>query len=386
MERRHDIDWLRIIAILLVLYFHTAMLFAAESGWHIKNAEQSNLWLEFNFWLSRFRMPLLFFVSGYGTFLALRKRSPWQYVKERNNRLMVPLLFAVFVIVPPQIYFERQFNGANYSSFFSFYPKVLELVPYPEGNFSWHHMWFVLYLFVYSVVCLPLFLYIRSEKGKALATRIVTSMGNFKIAVIMLPTVIIGGFWAFWNPDTHDLVNDLPWHFYWCSFFVAGYLVGAVPSLWDTVELHRRKLLGLAILCIVVINFFRWNKLEPWDIEGINPAWEYVATCILAADAWLWLLAASGYAKRYLNKHHPIIDYANRAIYPFYILHQTVIIAIGYYVIQVQESILAKYLFVSTLSLIGSLVIYEYLIRPFRIARFLFGVKELKVEKTKPQT
>ncbi len=73
MERRHDIDWLRIIAILLVLYFHTAMLFNAHSGWHIQNEAKSELWGEFNFWLSRFRMPLLFFVSGFGTFLALRK-------------------------------------------------------------------------------------------------------------------------------------------------------------------------------------------------------------------------------------------------------------------------------------------------------------------------
>ncbi len=292
---------------------------------------------------------------------------------------MIPVVFAMFVVVPPQIYFERIFNGVRYSSFLEFYPHVLELVPYPTGDFSWHHMWFVVYLFVYSVVCLPFFLFVKSDRGKRLVTQTENRLGAFKIVSIMLPTIIIGGFWSFWNPDTHDLIHDLPWHFYWCSFFTAGYLVGAVPSLWDTVELHRRKLLGFAMLSIVIINFFRWNQLEPWDIDGIHPAWEYLGTCILAANAWLWLLAASGYAKRYLNKHHPVLDYANRAIYPFYILHQTVIIAIGYYVIHVQESILAKYLFVSTLSLIGSLVIYEYLIRPYRLVRWLFGVKELKV-------
>ncbi len=381
MERRHDIDWLRVIAILLVLYFHTAMLFVPEWDWHIKNGETSYLWMEFNFFLSRFRMPLLFFVSGYGTFLALRKRSAWRYVKERHNRLIIPVLFAMFVVVPPQIYFERIFDGESYSSFVDFYPSVFNFVPYPAGNFSWHHMWFVVYLFIYSVVCLPLFLYIRTEKGKALLNKLVTKASGMGVVAIMLPTVLIGGLWAFWRPQTHDVVNDLAWHFYWCSFFIMGYFVGAAPSMWDTVEQYRKRLLGGAIACIVLIDFFRWNRIEPWDLEGISPMWEYAWTCLLAADAWLWLLAASGYAKRYLNRHHPVLDYANRAIYPFYILHQTLIIVVGYYVVQVQDSILAKYLFVSTLSLVGSLAIYEYLIKPYRVMRFFFGVKDDNVAK-----
>lgn len=385
MERRHDIDWLRVIAILLVLFFHTAVLFAAESDWHIKNPEQSYLWHEFNFWLSRFRMPLLFFVSGYGTFLALRKRGWWQYIRERHNRLIVPVVFAMFVVVPPQIYFERLYQGAGYTSFFDFYPNVFKFVPYPNGDFSWHHMWFVVYLFAYSVVCLPLFLYIRTKRGKMILRSLVDKAKGSGILWIMLPTILIGGFWSFWNGQTHDFINDLPWHFYWCSFFLMGYFVGAAPALWDTVERHRKKLLGAAIACIVLINFFRWNKLEPWDIDGIHPMWQYLWTCALSADAWLWLLAASGYAKRYLNKHHLVLSYANKAIYPFYILHQTVIIAIGYYVIQIDESILAKYIFVSMLSLAGSLAIYEFLVRPFRLMRFLFGMKEdtgIKPERT----
>lgn len=380
MERRHDIDWLRIIAILLVLYFHTAMIFTEEWGWHIKNEERSYLWLEFNFWLSRFRMPLLFFVSGYGTFLALRKRSPWQYLRERHNRLVIPVVFAMFVIVPPQIYFERLFNGASYASFFEFYPNTFRFIPYPEGDFSWHHMWFVVYLFIYSVVCLPFFLFIRSEKGRAVLGQLMARTAGFRILLIMLPTVLIGGLWTLWTGRSNAVVNDLPWHFYWASFFVMGYMVGAAPSLWDSVQTHRRGLLGLALLAIVIINFLRWNGIEPSDIQGIHPVWEYLYTCLLAADAWLWLLAASGYARQFLNRHHPFLDYANRAIYPFYILHQTLIVVIGYYVIQVQESILAKYLFISTLSLVGSLAIYEYLIRPFRVMRFLFGMKETKKE------
>ncbi len=96
---------------------------------------------------------------------------------------------------------------------------------------------------------------------------------------------------------------------------------------------------------------------------------------------WAWLFAALGYGRKYLNRPHPILSYANRGIYPFYILHQTILIIIGYYVIQVEESILAKYLFVSTITLFLCVAIYEYLIRPFAVMRFLFGVKSVKLPK-----
>lgn len=381
MERRHDIDWLRVIAIVLVLYFHTAMLFTEEWTWHIQNEERSYLWLEFNFWLSRFRMPLLFFISGYGTFLALRKRNPWQYVKERHNRLMIPLLFAMFVIVPPQIYMERIFNQASFSSFWDFYPSVLQLKPYPAGNFSWHHMWFVLYLFFYSLVGLPVFLWLKSSQGQKLKITF-SKLGSLNLVLLVLPTLIIGATISFWHNDTHDFIHDWAWHPYWFSFFFMGFMVGFAPKMWDHIENHRRTFLGLALACILFINFLRWNKMDPWDAETPNEVMVYFTLFVYALDAWMWMLAAAGYAKRYLNKGSTFLTYANRAIYPFYILHQTVIILIGYYVIQVDESIFSKYLFVSTLSLISSVAIYEYLIRPFKLMRFLFGVKELKSKAT----
>lgn len=379
MKRRYDIDWLRVIAILLVLYFHVAMIFATEWGWHIKNGELSSLWLEFNFWLSRFRMPLLFFISGFGTFLALRKRTNWQYVKERYNRLMIPLIFSIFVIVPPQIYLERIFNDPDsYASFFSFYPETFKFQPYPAGNTSWHHMWFVLYLFFYSVVGLPLFLWMRRERSKQFLSNVFNGDRFWKVVLLVVPSLFVYLFVYYGKGQTNDFINDWPAHAYWFTFFFIGYLVGCVPSLWEAIEKNRRTFLGLALLAIVTINYFRWNNLEPWTWVTVSPFWEYLAVSLLPLDSWMWILAALGYAKHYLNKPSPILSYMNQAIYPIYILHQTVIIILGFYIIRVEESILSKYLLISSLSVVFTLAIYEYLVRPFRITRFLFGVKEPK--------
>ncbi|WP_425391527.1 acyltransferase family protein [Ekhidna sp.] len=381
MERRHDIDWLRVIAIILVLYFHTAMIFTAEWDWHIKNDELSYLWLEFNFWLSRFRMPLLFFISGYGTYLALRKRSPWRYLKERSNRLMVPLIFAMIVIVPPQVYFERLFNGAEIS-FAAFWPTIFEMIPYPEGNLSWHHMWFVLYLFIYSAILLPLFLWLRKDKVKNYFNQLIEKHSWLSYVLLIVPTVLIYVTFTVYTNRTNALIGDWGWMTYWGSFFLAGYFAGIIPAMWKRIESDTRNLVGLALLSTIILNYFRWNRIE---LEGIS---ETLYLILLAFSGWLWLLSMLSLGKKYLNKPHPILAYANRAIYPFYILHQTIIIIIGYYIVTlVDEGILAKYLFVSTASFILSVAGYEYFVRPFRVMRFLFGVKELpKKEKQKDFT
>ena len=376
--RRYDLDWLRVIAIILVLYFHVAMIFTAEWDWHIKNNELSNLWLEFNFWLSRFRMPLLFFISGVGTFFALRKRSAKQYLKERHNRLMIPLVFAMLFIVPPQIYFERLFEGQSFTSFFQFYPSVFELIPYPEGNLSWHHMWFVLYLFVYSAIGLPIFLYLKSTKGKQFINKALWLTKSSNIYVLLIPSILIYTFWTVHWDRTNDLIHDWGWLPYWFSFFLIGYFIASHNKFWESLERNRQTSLKLALICIVIVNVLRWNEMEPWSIWGSSwgEHWvSYIYLIILGLNGWAWLLTFIGYGKKYLNRNSSILSYANEGIYPFYILHQTVIIVIGFYVIQVEEGIFAKYAFISTLSFALTVAIYHFLIRPYKYTRFLFGMK-----------
>ncbi|MGB0525311.1 MAG: acyltransferase family protein [Flammeovirgaceae bacterium] len=378
-QRMYDLDWLRVIAIVLVLYFHVAMIFTADWEFHIKNNELSNLWLEFNYWLSRFRMPLLFFISGVGSHFALKKRSGWVFLKERHHRLVIPLIFSMLVIVPPQIFIERIFEGEAYASFFEFYPTTLEFIPYPEGNFSWHHMWFVCYLFCYSLIALPIFLALRSEKGKHfIAHRLLWLAKSTNSYLLFLPTVILYLSWTIHFNRTNNLIADWGWFPYWFMFFLVGYIVATRSAFWESIKRNRKISLKFAVLCIVILNYLRWNSADYafiWTAERWSFGLSYLYYGCEPLAAWFWLFAIVGYGRAYLNKPSKFLSYANEGIYPFYILHQTVLIVIGYYVIQVEESIAAKYIFISTLSLFLTVALYEFGIRPYGVMRFLFGMK-----------
>jgi len=372
------LDWLRIMAIVGVLVFHSSMAYVSDWGWHIKNKETSNLLLEFSFWLHNFRMPLLFFISGTVSYCMLQKKSGASFIGLRFRRLFVPLLFGMLIIVPPQIYMERLTQGFK-GSFFSFYPTIFTTGPYPKGNLSWHHLWFILYLLIYDIVCTPLFVWLMSEKGK-LALQKLNGLAKGKwIYLLIIPSVVVHTSLTLKYPTSNDLIHDYCKLIYWLLFLLVGFLCIANPLLMDSLQRNRRVSFGAAFLSIVAINYLRWNHLEPWDnIVNWRSDWRtYAYLSLYAITAWSWVLTAVGYGKQYLNKRHRVLDYLNQSIYPFYILHQTVIVILVYYVVQTQEIILMKYIFTVVFTLFISMAIYHLFIRPYPIMRFLFGMKPM---------
>jgi glucan biosynthesis protein C len=375
-SRQPYLDWLRILSIIGVLVFHSAMAFVSEWEWHIKNRETSNILLEFNFWLGRFRMPLLFFISGTVSYFMLQKKSGKAFVALRFRRLFIPLLFGMLVIVPPQIYVERLTQGFK-GSYLDFYKTVFEFKPYPGGNFSWHHLWFILYLFIYDILCTPLFKWLMNERGQRFLQKLNFLARGQWIYLFMLPSAIVFAGLIMQFPATHDLIHDWCYFFYWLLFLLAGFIFIANPAFMDSLERNRRTSLALALLITITINYFRWNDAEPFDtIPNYISDWRtYAFLSLFAFMAWSWIMTAIGYGKRYLNKKHRSLDYINQAVYPFYILHQTVILILVYYVVQTPDTVGMKYIFVVLVSFVLSMGIYHVFIRPFSLMRFLFGMK-----------
>lgn len=318
-------------------------------------------------------MPILFFISGIGTVFVLNRFNASHYIKQRTKRLLVPIFFGMLVVVPPQIYFERSFSGVSYTSFFDFFPSIFTTGPYPKGNLSWHHLWFIVYLFVYSLLFIPLYWFFNSELGKKiveLVANIPKAFGLYSLGLLLY----IASFLYFWFPEeTHALVNDWAGFTRYFLFFVFGGFIGTNITFWSTIENNRKLHLKLAFFSILLINVLRWNDIEPeWDWNLPNVLY----LLLKVYNTWFWVLAILGYGKKYLNIKTKCLDYANEAIYPFYILHQTFIVMITYYVVQVtNESILNKYVFITCVSFVLTMGVYELLIKPYNSIRLLFGMK-----------
>ena len=378
------LDWLRIFSILGVLLFHSAMPYVSEEWWHIKNHDTSNLLMESNFFLHLVRMPLLFFISGTVSYYMMQKRSSLSFIGMRFRRLFIPLLVGMFIIVPPQIYMERLNNGYQ-GSYWEFYKTVFNFVPYPKGSFSWHHLWFIAYLFLYDIIFAPAFAWMASPKSEWFRSKLAALAKGKWVYLLMLPGIVWFALVVKDGPETNTLVQDLPYFVYWLLFLLGGFICITQPKLMDSLERNRRFALTIGFLAFLLIDILRWNKTEPgherWPFGSSRLMFDAFYS-LWPIVAWAWVLALVGYGKHYLNRKLNVLNYLNQAVYPFYILHQTVIVILVYYIVPLHEDVLIKYIYTVGFTFFVTMGLYHLLVQPFPVMRFLFGMKP--AAKVKP--
>jgi len=375
LQRRYDLDWLRVIAFSILILFHAGMMFNTW-GWHIKNKETSEVLEYIMIFFNQWRMPLLFFISGAAVWFALERYSTRRFIAERNKRLLLPLVFGMFVIIPPQVYYERIFQGQTHS-FGEFYKTVLQLLPYPEGNFSWHHLWYIPYIFVFSLITIPLFRYLKSENGKIKLGRFIDRFGGNSFIFLWFVPIAISEITLrpFWPNNANNLLDD------WAQFtstliiFCYGYFLASHPAIWTTIEKNRFRALGLGIVTVSILYVMWYSDYEPTNFEYA------IYRSLRSLNIWCWILTALGFGKRYLNLNSPFLKYANEAVYPFYILHQTITVVLGFYLINWPIGIPLKFFVLASGTFLGCWIIYEILIKRNNLMRIFFGLKADKTPK-----
>ncbi len=356
---RYDfLDWLRVLAIFLLLFFHTGMLFVGW-GWHITNAETIPALVWPMDIAHRLRMPLLFVIAGAGMWYALQRRSIGDFTRERTLRLLVPAIAGMFLIVPPQVFVERIAHGEWHGGYLQFMTdRVLQFEPYPAGNFSWHHLWFIVYLFVYVLLLLPLMAWWRRARPVIRPAAWLFALG--------LPLGINEALLKPHFPETHNLTSD--WYIFVHYLLLTGYgfVLASMPGVWDWLAAKRHWALGLGLgVLTALLTMFATG------VAGHDTVTDHVLANVFT---WACLMAFLGYGRKHLSFDNSLLRWARDASYPVYILHQTVIIAIAYFVIQWTWSPGAKYWLVLVSTLLACVAMYE-VIRRVAPLRFLFGMK-----------
>ncbi len=374
-DRQYYIDWLRVGAMFLLIFYHTGRLF--DEPWHINNAVLNPAINIFNRFLDIWHMPLFFILAGASVWFALGRRTPGEFVKERTLRLFVPLIFGMLVIVPPQVYFERVFDGDFTGSFLAWYPNtfhgIYSMDNPASGNLSWHHLWFLAYLFVFSLLLLPLFWYFRKENRKLLISRVAGFLARpGAIFLLAIPLIIVNiTLRPIYGWGNQNLINDWANFLFYITIFFYGFWLVSDDRMLQVVRQNRYHALIVAI--VLSLSMYLSGI-------GILPLPGAVWLAVNAIACWCWLLAIIGIGSLLLNFTNRVLKYASEAVLPVYILHQTLIITIGFYVIQWNTGVAPKYFFIAIATLISSLAIYE-VVKTNNVTRFLFGLRLRKKSK-----
>jgi glucan biosynthesis protein C len=361
-DRRADLDWIRVSAFFLLILYHVGM-FYVPWGFHVKSPHPV-AWLEPVMLITNpWRLTLLFLVSGAATRFMADKLSAGGLAKARTARLLPPLVFAVLVIVPPQTYYEIVEKLGYSGGVIDFYRKYVTASGHwrPDGEPlitpTYNHMWFVAYLFIYSLLLAAILPFARGrlERGAERA------LGGWRLLAAPIVFLAVLRMWlAPLFPITHALVDDWYNHALSLSAFLLGFLIARSDGIRAGFVRLRWPALGIAIGGYLL---FVWADLPP--------AANRIA---YAADQWCAIAAILGFGAKHLNRGGPVLTYLTLGVFPFYIVHQTFIVVAGHHLARLGLPQGLEALLLVAGTFITCLATYE-IVRRVNWLRPLFGLK-----------
>ena len=374
--RLYFLDWVRILAFFLLIAYHVGMYYVTW-GWHVKSPFASTGPEPFMMMSSPWRLGLLFFIGGVAASVMLGKSGIKAFLKRRSMRLLVPLVFGMVVVVPPQAYFEvveKLGYAGGYGDFMKRYLQGYQgfcqdgCLKLP----TWNHLWFVAYLWIYTML-LGAIVAALGPRFDRVASRLGALLHGWKL--IVLPAALLAAAriaLVEHFPTNHSVVGD------WCNHamsfipFLLGALVARVPGFWARLPALRWHALAIAATCWTVWVMWAnvtWDVATPEAVAVLRP----IVYAAYALMAWSATVAACGFAARHLDHDGPARRYLNEAIFPVYILHQTLIVVLAHAMkpLRVAPGLEALMLVVLTVTL--SFGIFE-VVRRVRLLRPLFGL------------
>jgi glucans biosynthesis protein C len=379
MKRMFFVDWLRILAIATVFIFHTSHFFD-PIYWHVKNPEQSQLVLVFLGFVNTWIMPLFFFLSGAAGYFSMDK--PFKgFISGKALRLLVPLVFGIVFLIPPQKYVEALSNNRFSGSFFEFLKSYFGgvMFNYKIGfNVAWlgvisYHLWFLGHLFIISAVFYPL---LRMLKNKiVILSNTVSRYTSFAGGALLMfiPVAIVRVLLKIHFPEYTGWADLATYSIY----FLYGYYYLSQENLRKTLpaSFWISLLTGSVLYVFYMISFF-FKGTFLYDLFQNNKVYYcYVFQETAGVIAtWSWIIVIISAGMKYLDFDSKFRRPLNEAVLPFYILHQTVLLLVGYVVVHWHWNAWGKFGFIMVTSLFIIMVVYNFAIRPFNFMRFLFGM------------
>ena len=372
-RRLHYIDWLKVLVVLGIFYYHASMPFVYAS-WMIQNPQKSALLSIYAVVGYQFGIPLLFLLAGADGWLSLGARTPSAYVLERVKRLLVPLVLGILILSPPQSYLMAV-SGGYRGSFIQYVPEFFHGIQRPTGP-TWlgaygYHLWFLGFLFAYAVLATPGLTWLRAHPASlAQLQRWVGRPGG--PLLLGLPLVACQLLLRASFPAYQDWSDACLW--------LACYGVGAVlvsdPRYMAAVEsqVGREGLWTLAA-GLVLAALAATGLVAGWEAHPAYTPGYLLYIGLRTAFAWGCVLLCLNLGLRWLDRGSRLLTRANEAVMPFYVIHHPVVVAMAFIAVQWETGVWPKQLFVVVSAFALTVAIYEVLVRPFDPVRRALGLK-----------
>lgn len=369
-SRRYDLDWLRVAAFVLLIFYHIGMFYVTW-GWHVKSPHAGPVAELPMMLVNAWRLAVLFFISGIALRYAAEKGPRLPFAGKRFARLAAPIVFGMAVIVAPQAYYELLSKGVIEPGFLAFYPDYLSFAQkFPIVTPTWNHLWYVVYLLVYSMIAIaaaPLLNRLGAMLAKA------PGAGWAILLLAPLPFLIYRFTLTSAFPTTHALVDDWANHAHSFTIFLLGFLVAKNERFWTAVRKALPAALAFVALCVVLFGWaWRgdvWPRLEQ-DAAVLNGL-----RALRIVYGWAVIVALAGLGMRFLNRDSAILRYLTNAVFCWYILHQTITVVSGYHLAKLALPAGAEFALLTTATFAGCALGYE-IARRIPALRYLLGVGE----------
>jgi len=345
LQRRYDVDWLRTLALGLLIIYHITITFqpwARNIGFPQNKETIEWIWI-FMAMLNIWRIPILFLISGMGVCFAMEHRNWKQLLKDRAKRILLPYLFGI-IVLEYSVAFLLQYLGWD-----------------AEYTITFGHLWFLLNIFLYVIWLVGILIYLKDNPDNAffhfLSKLIQYRFGLFAFAIpIMLEAWIV-------NPEYFSTFVDSAhgWLIGIICFFTGFIFISLKDVFWPAVNRIRWYALVIALLLYLVR--FMVFQLAP-DLKWLT-----------ALESWSWMLALMGFGSYYLNRPSVSLKYLSTAVYPVYIIHMPIQFVIAYFLLSLELPAIWKLIIMLIGTFAICLLLYEYFLKRIKWIRPLFGMK-----------
>ncbi len=349
-KREYYLDYLRIISILLLFVVHTLMVWNDYGQkfyvWGGDNRLVSSLIILINPWF----MPILFVIAGMCARYSLKNRTTKQFIIERVRKLFIPFVSGIILLVPFQTLFARKFffhyKGSILDNFTHFITHYTDLSGY-DGAFTPGQLWFILFLFIISLIGVLSERVIPYKKFEK-------KFSEINIYIVILMFILVWGGYYIGNFGGFSIGKNL-------VLYLLGYYVLSNDRVLQLVEKYRKLLMVMfcSSLSILFIMYYRYA---------------YYGDALVNFVAWTGCCALISFAKKYLNKRTGFWFYFNKASFPVYMLHQSILVAVAYYTLLYVDGLLLQIGIIIIVSFIVSIFLYE-IIKRIPYVRLLLGMK-----------